>query len=632
MIARVTLVALTLGLTLLMAAPAFAAPLSPCKDDKGARCGTIKVPLHRSKPQGPKLEVHFRVYPRTHRSRPELEPIVAAEGGPGYSTIGSASSYQFMLGSLRAQRDLIVMDNRGAGSSGAISCPRLQAGEGDYVREVGRCGRKLGKAADAYGTGAAADDLADVLDRLKVPVANIYGDSYGTYFAQAFAVRHPARVRAVVLDAAFAVTGFDPWEREQIEQIRFAWRAVCERSGACEGDAVAELGALAQRLQADPLVGEARDADGTLRRVRVDGRLIEQLVGDGSFYYAIYRDLLAAGRAYEQGDAKPLLRLGAESVASYEPSTDPTGYSEGAYAAVACHDYPTLWDKQASFKERREQLAAARGQLAPDAFAPFPVELWLKSTVEYQLVYGCLRWPAPRHEDPPVPAGATFPTVPVLVLDGDLDSVTPLGDSEAAAALFANSRLVAVRNVGHVTALADFDRCGSVLVRRFFSELDPGDTSCAAEIPELHVVPKFPRRVADAPAAEPAAGDRSNALDRRAAWTAARSVGDAWSRWWLIYGEKGYGLRGGSFTASGAAFYSHGPVRLELKKVRYAEDLAVSGEAVWDRREQRYHATLRLFGKRTGVLRVSWPSVRDATAEITGRLGGRPVRLQTPAP
>lgn len=403
--ARGALVALMLVLMTVLAAPAAAAPLERCKADKSARCGSMEVPLHRSKPQGPKLKVRFTVYPRSDRSRPALEPIVAAEGGPGYSTIESASSYRFMLGPLLARHDLIVMDNRGTGKSGAINCPRLQAGKGDYVREVGRCGRKLGKAADAYGTGAAADDLADVLDLLQVPVVDIYGDSYGTYFAQAFAVRHPARVRAVVLDAAFAVTGFDPWEREQIEQIRFAWRAVCERSGVCEGDPVAELGALAQRLQAEPLVGEARDADGTLRQVRVDGLLIERLVGDGSFYYAIYRDLLAAGRAYEQRDPKPLLRLGAESLAAYEPSADPTGYSEGAYAAVACHDYPNLWDKQASFKERREQLAAARAQLPADSFAPFPVDLWLKSTVEYQLVYGCLRWPAPRFEDPAVPGG-----------------------------------------------------------------------------------------------------------------------------------------------------------------------------------------------------------------------------------
>ena len=66
--------------------------------------------------------------------------------------------------------------------------------------------------------------------------------------------------------------------------------------------------------------------------------------------------------------------------------------------------------------------------------------------------------------------------------------------------------------------------------------------------------------------------------------------------------------------------------------MRYAEDLAVAGEAVWNRREQRYHATMRLSGKRNGVLGVAWPSVSEATAAITGRLGGRPVRLQTPAP
>ena len=441
-------------------APAAAAPLERCRDDKNARCGSIRVPVHRSEPQGPKLKVRFRVYPRTDRSRPALEPIVTAEGGPGYGSIDSASSYQFMLGGLLARHDLILVDNRGTGSSGAIDCPRLQAYKGNYVREVGRCGRKLGKRADAYGSGAAADDLAAVLDRLKVPVVDIYGDSYGTYFAQTFAVRHPARLRAVVLDAAYAVTGADPWEREQNEQIRFAWRAVCERSGACGSDPLGELGALAQRLERRPLVGKARDADGTLRRVRLDGTVIAQMSGDGSNYYALYRDLLAAGRAHERGDPLPLLRLGAELVAAYEPG-DPNYYSEGAYAAVACHDYPNLWDKRAGFEERREQLAAARAQLAPDVFAPFSVDLWLTTPVEYQLAYGCLRWPAPRFEDPAVPAGASFPTLPVLVLDGDLDSVTPPADSEAAAALFPNSTLVVVRNVGHVTGLSDFDRCAS---------------------------------------------------------------------------------------------------------------------------------------------------------------------------
>ena len=42
--------------------------------------------------------------------------------------------------------------------------------------------------------------------------------------------------------------------------------------------------------------------------------------------------------------------------------------------------------------------------------------------------------------------------------------------------------------------------------------------------------------------------------------------------------------------------------------MRFAENLAVSGLAVWDRRAGRYRARLRLSGKRSGLLRVSWPS------------------------
>ena len=83
MTSRGALVALMLLLMTASAAPAAAAPLTRCKDDKSSRCGAIKVPLHRSEPEGPKIKVRFRVFPRTDRSRPALEPVVAAEGGPG---------------------------------------------------------------------------------------------------------------------------------------------------------------------------------------------------------------------------------------------------------------------------------------------------------------------------------------------------------------------------------------------------------------------------------------------------------------------------------------------------------------------------------------------------------------------
>ena len=618
----------------LPAAAAGAPATKPCPDDREARCGSIRVPLLRGVPGGSKdkLRIKFRVFPHTDRSQPALEPVVGAEGGPGYPSIDSAASYRFLLGPLGRRHDLIVVDNRGTGRSGAINCPRLQAGTGVYTLEVGRCARRLGRAANAYGTGAAADDLAAVLDRLGVPVVNIYGDSYGTYFAQAFAVRHPARVRAVVLDAAFGVDGYDPWIREESVALRFAWPEVCRRSVGCEGDVLTTLRDLSARLEARPLVGTALDADGAPHRVRVDGSALAQMSGDGSYYYTIYRDLLAAQRALERGDREPMLRLAAEDL-PFTGGGPVKTYSEGAYAAVACHDYPTLWNRSAPPAARRAQLAAARSTLAPDTYYPFPNDVWLSSLYIDQYVSGCLDWPAPRRPDPPVPAGASFPAVPVLVLDGDLDLITPLGDSRRAAALFPNSILVTVRNVGHVTSLADFDGCTSGIVRRFLTTLSPGDVSCADRLPEIHVVPDFPHALGSAPQATSAGGsDRSSARDRRAAWAAAWTVGDALARWQLMYGARGHGLRGGRFMASGD-YYSLGPVRLRLRRTRFVPGLPVSGTVAWNRRAGSVRGRLRLAGAHTGTLQIDWRTRETrAVASLSGSLGGRPVRLQTPAP
>jgi hypothetical protein len=79
-------IALVLGLVGMPSAVAAAPATKPCRDDRTARCGIVRVPLLRGAPHGGgrKLRVYFRVFPWTDRSRPALEPIVAAEGGPGY--------------------------------------------------------------------------------------------------------------------------------------------------------------------------------------------------------------------------------------------------------------------------------------------------------------------------------------------------------------------------------------------------------------------------------------------------------------------------------------------------------------------------------------------------------------------
>jgi hypothetical protein len=109
-------------------------------------------------------------------------------------------------------------------------------------------------------------------------------------------------------------------------------------------------------------------------------------------------------------------------------------------------------------------------------------------------------------------------------------------------------------------------------------------------------------------------------------------AGDALARWVLMYGARGHGLRGGGFVASGD-YYSFEPVGLRLRRARFVSDLGVSGTLTWDRRALRVRGRLRLSGAHTGMLSISWPTrAARAEASLRGTLGGRPVRLRTPAP
>src|SRR3954466_15038112 len=117
----------TLGALLLggLAFSAAAQADTPCPD--GVRCGAVTVPLDRSNPAAGTTDVAYALVPRTDTSRPALGTIVPNPGGPGQSTIASAGLYVGALAPLRERRDLLLIDPRGTGQSGALSCPGLAA-------------------------------------------------------------------------------------------------------------------------------------------------------------------------------------------------------------------------------------------------------------------------------------------------------------------------------------------------------------------------------------------------------------------------------------------------------------------------------------------------------------------------
>jgi pimeloyl-ACP methyl ester carboxylesterase len=174
--------------------------LTPCDVIDGALCGSLRRAWDPTGAVPGSLDVGFAFVPALDTSRPALGTLVPHEGGPGYSTTGSAFSYAAMYGALLVRRNLLLVDQRGTGRSAPISCPELQELVTPYPAAAARCAGRLGARAHLYGSTLAADDLAAVVTALGLGKVDVYGDSYGTYAAQVFTIHHPGMVRAAVLD------------------------------------------------------------------------------------------------------------------------------------------------------------------------------------------------------------------------------------------------------------------------------------------------------------------------------------------------------------------------------------------------------------------------------------------------
>jgi pimeloyl-ACP methyl ester carboxylesterase len=210
--------------------PGVPAGLQRCSADSEAYCGSVDVPLDRTGRTPGSLSIAFRYYPRSDTGRPSLPTIVAHEGGPGYSTTGSKSYYLDLYRPLMDRRALLLVDERGTGRSGALYCPEAESYDGHWVANAEACAERLGRAADLYTTAAAVEDMADVLAELKIDAIDLYGDSYGSFFAQAFAVRHPELVRSIVLDGTYPIEGLDPWYRTTGARLLENISLACARS------------------------------------------------------------------------------------------------------------------------------------------------------------------------------------------------------------------------------------------------------------------------------------------------------------------------------------------------------------------------------------------------------------------
>ena len=620
-------------------------------------CGNLAVPLDYSSAASPRVHVGFRWLPATGDA---AGTVLAVEGGPGYASTGSQSLYLAMIGRLRATRNLLLIDLRGTGTSTPVNCPGLEhAGAKQYGRRfnqlVAACGAQLNHtwhyrdggwvhASDLFNTAYSARDVARVLGALRLGRVDLYGDSYGSWFAQVFASRYPRRLRSVTLDSTYQVLGLDPWYTTTVLTARRAFAQACERSAACAaatraGRAWARLGALARRLARRPVSGLTTTASGTPGRQTVTPLTLVNLVNNAGFDPVVYQDLDAAARALLQGDdAAPLLRLAALSLGFDDTNEPLPGFSDGLYFAVSCTDYVQLFDRSAPPAVRHRQYRAALRREPAGTFAPFSRVQWTSMDQYTEAYSACQDWPAPAHHNPPITGRPPLapPHLPVLILSGSLDSLTPRLDGATLVArqMGRSARLVTLANLTHVTEQDGDSGCAMSIYQRFVS--DPGglageNTSCAARVAPIHTVGSYPRRLAGVVPASPLPGNQAGRQALRAATMALASVGDEVSRWPLLSGYRDLGLRGGRVAFSGGTH-----LKIALHGVRWVSDAVIDGTAFWDQSSGRVTARLAVHPDRGAVVRVTarWQvfGPQRQPAVVHGSQGGRRLAARCPAP
>ncbi len=668
------------ALLLLLASPAVAAPkrivlgaqkLTLCSKAPVGYCGKLAVPLDRGASGGPRINVAYTFYPAIEGGAAAAKgTLVPVEGGPGYpsgesveySLGGREAGFRAMYGPLLAQRNMLAIDNRGTGRSAVLNCPALQGfsgptGTAAFQQTVGACAESLNHhwrntdgsfvhASDLFNSAPAAEDMAEVIRSLGLGKVDLYGDSYGSFFAQVFAARFPRMLRSVTLDSTYESTGLDPWYRSSIASMPGAFDASCSRSPACAaaapGGSWPRIQALAASLRATPISGRVPGAEGKLETVSMDVVGLLDLVSDAAEDSLIYQQLDAAARAWlQQGDAAPLLRLYAQRLSSDEAyfGQPLKEYSVALYFASACTDYTQLFDLGASGAQRAQQLLSAEQALPAGTFDPFTTTEWLSQDENTEALTGCLQWPSPTIAQPPVGAGGLpLPsTLPVLVLGGEFDTWTPPVDSPKVLALIGgNSRFIELANATHVVGQQD-TICGSTVVQEFVArpqDIQTLDASCAPAVPPIHTLGAFPAQLSGEPPLTAGPGSVAGVEELRLAAAGVTSAGDAVARYAAIEASTDAGLRGGKVVAS------HGGRLLTMTHDQLIAGVQVSGTVrlspapiAQDGQAVVAQLSVAAPGVRRASFTASWTtSGADAVARVSGTVEGRAVFGTMPAP
>lgn len=425
------------------------ASLQPCSVPgvkRSARCGSIDVLENPDRPGSGKLQIHVVVIPAAN-GNPLPDPMVPLLGGPGESAIDAVEWSMQRLGPMLKNRDLLLVDERGTGRSGALQCHFFSSDDPAESLQnlfppvrVERCAKDLATHADLtqYSYRRFADDLEKVRQTLGYGPLNLFAGSYGTRAAQVFVRSYPSSVRTIYMGSV------DPIDIAMPLPFAKAAQSALERTFvACEADASChsafphlrdEFSQIMEHLASGRVFVKVPGHEGTVDLSQ--GRVAEW------FRSLLYRPSSSAARLpwlidrASKGDWAPIVK----GILDDQSGAD-NDLSQGLFLSITCSD-------DIPFVRQAEVVAATRNTFLGD---------WRLRQQEA----ACRLWPhsvAPSSDRKPI-----HTKIPTMFVAGDSDGGTPLWFTEHAASGFRNRIEVIMSNRGHT----EWDTCVETTYQRF---------------------------------------------------------------------------------------------------------------------------------------------------------------------
>ncbi|MEE4219411.1 MAG: alpha/beta fold hydrolase [Xanthomonadales bacterium] len=472
-------------------------------------CFLLEVPENRENPESRFIELHVvRINSRWAKEDFEdkteetglaagkrNDPVIYLTGGPGVK----ASYYVRKLRDhgILDHRDLYILEQRGIGFSDDF-CP-MYAGRKPAADEAATfeesleaanqrmrfCAdnaRAAGVDLQGYNTIENARDVKALRQALGLGQWNVWGISYGSILGQAYVKEDPEGILAVALDAIMPLDVRDSDEHWRVvkwyDRDLVKIQAICDSQPAC-ADRYPDIGGRLRQAVAS-VVDQAIEieVEDTESYPSGKARFFQNIVAMLPFVFLYEQENYPAMAALVYAWADAVERRDKDLFLALAVSMRDDGFfssSQGMSNAIHCADGGIAAQARANLKDQQAfpVLGAALGTTESNK---------RKMTLCEELGM-------------PLRAGDQYRAVqtslPSLIIEGEMDPITPPPNAKAILPGFENGTYVEFPYAGHGPSRSV--KCGGAMLNKFFD--DPAaepDLSCVneMEVPEM-IAPIF---------------------------------------------------------------------------------------------------------------------------------------------